>query len=300
VPRTTLVGTKKLEISAQDREQLRRYLLGQIVEADVSQVEERLMSESDVYEELLILEDELVDQYVRGQMPAAERASFERYFLQSSEHQQRLRFARAFSKYVDRAMSESGAEFKAEASPAGSPTNAAPAASPANAAHAHPVNPPAKTPRSWVWPFQSPALNYALAAVVVIAIVGIAWVALRSLRPGGPGNVFEATLVPGGIPREGGGIQTISIRPGADTVRLRLILPPEQYQDYGIELLTSDGTSLRTQDNLKSAEAPGQKSLQVDVPARLLKRDTYKLVLSGRTTGSYDKIESYNFRVATF
>ncbi|HXI23846.1 MAG TPA: hypothetical protein VNG71_08215 [Pyrinomonadaceae bacterium] len=246
------------------------------------------MSDSNFYEELLILEDETIDRYVRGAMSEADSASFQSYFLQSPEHRQKLRFARALSKYVDRALGESTGEFNAEAAPAALPEQ--------DSAGMHPDNSSAKARGFW-WPFQTPALNYALAAVVVIAIVGIAWVALRSSRPAGPGNVFEATLVPGGITREGGAIQTISIPPGADTVRLRLILPPDQYQDYGIQLLASDGTSLRTLEGLKSAEASGQKSLQVDIPAQLLRRDTYKLKLSGSTSGSYEKIASYNFRV---
>jgi hypothetical protein len=261
-----------------------------MVEADLSQVEERLMSEPNLYEELLICEDELIDQYVRGAMSEADSASFQNYFLQSPEHRQKLRFAQALSKYVDRAGVESTGEFQIEAAPAAFPM--------ADTAHAHPVSPSAKPRRFWSWPFQTPVLNYALAAVVVIAIVGIAWLALRSSRPRGPGNVFEATLVPGGVVREGGEIQTISIPPGADTVRLKLILPPDQYQDYGIELLASDGTSLRTLESLKSVQASGQKSLQVDVPAKLFRRDTYKLKLSGRTSGSSEEIASYNFRIA--
>src|SRR5205814_3695579 len=158
-------SNRELEISTQDLEELRRYLLGQMVEADLSQVEERLMSESDLYAELLIFEDELIDQYVRGQMSETDRASFESYFLQSSEHQQKLRFAQALSKYVDRALDQPTPEFKAEAVPAAAPV--------ADTDYAHPATPFAKTRRFWSWPFPTPALNYALAAVVVIAIVGI-------------------------------------------------------------------------------------------------------------------------------
>ena len=37
----------------------------------------------------------------------------------------------------------------------------------------------------------------------------------------GPGKVFEATLVPGGVVREGGEIQTISLAAGKFLCRLR-------------------------------------------------------------------------------
>ena len=110
-----------------------------MVEADLSQVEERLMSESDLYAELLIFEDELIDQYVRGQMSESDRASFEDHFLQSPEHRQKLRFARAFTKYVDRAVGQPTGECKAEAAPAASPV--------ADTDYAHPASPSPKARR---------------------------------------------------------------------------------------------------------------------------------------------------------
>lgn len=260
-----------------------------MVEADLSQVEERLMSESDLYEELLICEDELIDQYVRGEMSEADRASFDKYFLRSAEHQQKLRFARAFSKYVDRAVGEPAGAFKGEAEPAAPPM--------ADSAYAHPVSPSARPRRFWSWPFQTPALNYALAAVVVIAVGGIAWVALHSSRPVGPGNVFEATLVPGGVTREGGEIQTIKLPPGTDTLRLQLMLPTDQSSEYRVDLIASDGTLILTRSHLTAAETAGKKFLHVDIPALVFKRDTYRMKLSARSQGPYQNITSYIFEI---
>src|SRR5436190_9490399 len=77
-----------------------------MVDADLSLVEERLMSDSTFYEELLILEDELIDQYVRGRLSESNQATFEKYFLLSPERRQKVRFARALSKYVDSATIE--------------------------------------------------------------------------------------------------------------------------------------------------------------------------------------------------
>ena len=265
------------------------YLLGQMVEADLSQVEERLMSGSNLYEELSIIEDELIDQYVRAQLSESDRVDFEKYFLQSPEHQQKLRFARAFSKYIDRAVSQPTDEFKAEAAPAASPV--------ADTAYAHPASPSPKARRFWSWPFQTPVLNYALAAVVVIAVAGLAWMSLRSLRPAGPGNVFEATLVPGGVVREGGEIQTISLAAGTDTLRLRLILPSEPYPDYKAVLVDSNDTFTVTRDQLTPTDTSGKKMLLFEIPATTLRPDTYRLRLSARSTGAYEEIATYNFRI---
>lgn len=266
-----------------------------MVDADLSQVEERLISESSLYEELLILEDETIDRYIRGAMSEADSASFQSYFLQSPEHRQKLRFARALSKYVDRAGDESTAEFKTEAAPATPPEEDTPPER--DAAYVHHGSRTAKSLGFWSWPFQTPALNYALAAVVVVAVAGLAWLSLRGLRPAAPGNVFEATLVPGGVVREGGEIQTISLAAGTDTLRLRLMLPAEEYSNYKVVLVDSNRTITVTRDHLTPADTSGKKSLLIDIPATTLRPDTYQLTLSARSTGAYEEITSYNFRL---
>jgi hypothetical protein len=280
----------------QDRETLRRYLLGQTAEAELSQVEERLMSDSDLYEGLLILEDEIIDQYVRGALSEAESASFERYFLQSPEHRQKLRFARALSKYVDRAVSEVS-DIKADPStpvvapmPAVAPTPAA-----AEAANAGRVNVPPKPRRFSFWAL--PALSYALVCLVMVAIGGVTWIALHRGSPTAPGEVFEATLVPGGVTREGGAIQTITIPAGTDTLRLRLTLPAEQYESYRIELIAGDGNSVLTLDQLSATEISGKKALNIDIPAHNLRRDSYRIKLGARSTDGYEDIATYNFLI---
>jgi hypothetical protein len=45
---------------------MKKYLLGTLDADRKSQLEERILSEPDVYEELLLTEEELIDQYVAG------------------------------------------------------------------------------------------------------------------------------------------------------------------------------------------------------------------------------------------
>ena len=288
VTRNRLVGIEELEISEHDRELLRRYLLGQMAEPDLSQVEERFMSESKLYEELLILEDELIDQYVRGLMSQADRANFETYFLQSQEHRQKVRFARALNKYVDRAASAVNPIKQTEATPA-------PPTLESDNADNH-ARPPRPRPVRFRL-FSIPALNYAMTDILLMAIGGGGWLVVRNLRPANPGQIFEATLIPGGISREGGAIQTVTIPSGTDTVRLQLTLPAEQYSWYRIELIGSDGTSVLTREQLTPTDNAGKKLLRLDIRATTLRPDTYRLKLNGRSQGPYEEIASYNFRV---
>jgi CHAT domain-containing protein/Tfp pilus assembly protein PilF len=73
-------------------------LLGQLAEADDEKVELRLLSDSEYSEELDIITDELIDQYIEGGLPAEEQDQLERHFLRSSERRNKIRFALALKK----------------------------------------------------------------------------------------------------------------------------------------------------------------------------------------------------------
>ena len=60
---------------------LRQYLLGQLTEADVEQVELRLLTDTGYAEELDIIVNELIDQYVEKELSKEELQRFEEYFL---------------------------------------------------------------------------------------------------------------------------------------------------------------------------------------------------------------------------
>jgi CHAT domain-containing protein len=93
-----------MALNPQDQREIRLYLLGRLEPEHLAErVEERLMTEPDYYEELLVTEDELTDQYLSGELSAGERDAFERYFLRSPERVRRLRFAQAFDGYVSAA-----------------------------------------------------------------------------------------------------------------------------------------------------------------------------------------------------
>ena len=52
----------------QPQEGIRRYLLGRASSEDTALVEERFLTDSEFYQELLVVEDELIDQYLAGQL----------------------------------------------------------------------------------------------------------------------------------------------------------------------------------------------------------------------------------------
>jgi len=75
-----------------DATRLRMYLLGELGEDEASVVETRLVGSDDVLEELRATEDELIEDYLRGDLPPAERTRFEAHFLASPARRARLAF----------------------------------------------------------------------------------------------------------------------------------------------------------------------------------------------------------------
>lgn len=260
------------------------YLLGQLDQPSQTRIEEDLLTSATLYDEVLLAEDELTDKYLANELSDAERQSFESHFLTAPERRQKLRFARTFRRYVEKAAESSNQDSKA------------PSVEPVQPR----VDPIAKRPGLFSFlPFQNPIAAYALAAAVVIAVIGISWIGFNSLRrePRGSGKVMAVSLTPGQI-REDGATKSIAIAPETDSVQLNLEIPANEYQGYKAELLTSERESLLVREDLRSESVGAKKLINFKIPANLLKRDDYRVRLSGRSAaGSYEPLSSYTFRV---
>ena len=79
---------------------LRSYLWGDLNSDERQRIEERLMTNSATFEELLRVEDELIDSYLEGGLSEPEKEKFENFFLSAPERQQQLAFARALKRYI--------------------------------------------------------------------------------------------------------------------------------------------------------------------------------------------------------
>ena len=84
-----------------DSEQIMRsYLLGLSSEEEKTLLEDRIFADDAQFEEVEILEDELIDHYVRDELPADQRAHFERRIAQSASLRERVEFAKLFKSKV--------------------------------------------------------------------------------------------------------------------------------------------------------------------------------------------------------
>ncbi|HEX2521138.1 MAG TPA: hypothetical protein VHP35_03370, partial [Terriglobia bacterium] len=90
----------KLMSQTAEEKQICQYLLGKLAESEQRQIEEKLMTRDDLFQQLQVLEDELIDEYLHNTLSKTDRENFEKTFLSSPERQQKLQFARAFQSYV--------------------------------------------------------------------------------------------------------------------------------------------------------------------------------------------------------
>src|ERR1043165_6819285 len=84
-----------------DEKTIRQYLLGDMGGAEMSSFEERMMTDDDLFEMLLAVEDDLIDERAADELSPEERARFDSYFLATPERRERLELARALHEYAN-------------------------------------------------------------------------------------------------------------------------------------------------------------------------------------------------------
>ena len=79
---------------------IRDYLLGVSI-SEREEFEKRLMADKEFSNEVSIVEEELIQDYVDGNLDDSEKKSFETHFLVSKERTEKVKFAKALRKLVD-------------------------------------------------------------------------------------------------------------------------------------------------------------------------------------------------------
>lgn len=276
-----------MEQLAPQTEDLRLYLLGLLPPERQPPLEERLLTDAAFYAELLIVEDELIDDYLRGEFTARERDGFESHFMNAPERQQQVRFAGAFKNYV----AAQGAFNNSAASIESSPELE------------QKVESGKQSGGSGGNIFsrlrmRRPALAFSLAAVVLVLVCGVSWLAVRNLRPRETGQVLTVLLTPGGATRSGGDAQQVSVPTGTDALRLRLRLTADEFQSYRATLLNAEGATISTAENLKPEQSDGGQVVVLSVPARNAPPGEYQLRLNGvYADGRAESADNYRFTI---
>jgi hypothetical protein len=265
----------QLEGAEKGREQLRaignetikKYLLGSLEETRKTQLEERLLNDAQLFEEVLIAEDELVDHYVAGRLSVDDKVRFESHFLVTPDRIRKIQFGHTFQKYLE--LNDSAA---------------APLA-------AKPVN------RFQLWPLR-PVIAFTLVIIACLASLGLYW-GLIHKDGASSGKPHVITLAATGTTRSTGqGLHREAIPPDTSTIELRLVVLEIRYRTYKADF-ESETTKVTDVTSSRTREENGQKSVVFSVPSKQLPPDDYQVKLSGTDeAGEKEFIDSYSFGIA--
>jgi hypothetical protein len=243
-----------------ERQELRAYLLGTLDGDHKTQFEERILTEPGIYEELLLVEEELIDQYVAGELSALEQQEFESHFLITAERQKNLRFGKLLQKYAD---SHTNLTDELPIQSFSSP----------------------QTPRRrWAWMGIFAAILGCAGIIFVRGLVNkreAASVLQQTSR------VITVTLVPGSA-----GI----VSPKGAEIKLELKLTNPTFYIYKSELFR-ENKSLKISDKLRLESKGEQFVVPFTITGEMLSPGDYEVKLSGVDSGGDEFVDNYSFRV---
>lgn len=255
--------------------QIRDYLLGVLQAERRAEIEQRILSDDGFHQEVEIAEEELVDDYVSGELSAADRLSFEANFLASPLRRRKLQFARALRRTID--------------------------------TRTDVVRFPSTIPLARFYP-------YALAALVLIAaFLGVVdyqyakriredrdrlALLTRQIENSVPlgqivqGSVLQADLLPSGS--RSGPQPRFVLADGVLAVRFNLALPTGSEGLIKLDLLNDAGQPIISQQGIKIERKGDTNSASVTIETDYLPRGNYVLhVTPQRPAASFD----YSFQI---
>jgi CHAT domain-containing protein/tetratricopeptide (TPR) repeat protein len=79
-----------MSLDRDDEQHLKSYLLGELAQEEMRELEERLLREEEFANQVLLIEDELIEDYMLGELSSKERQQFEKYFLTTPRRRRKL------------------------------------------------------------------------------------------------------------------------------------------------------------------------------------------------------------------
>jgi len=309
---------------------IRQYLLGELSEQEQVEIEDRAFEDQRVLEQILAVEQDLIDDYVSGDIPEEQRQEFQQHFLASAERKKKIAFAKALAAVVNQ--------------------NPAPVIDRATA-------PSWRTKLAAF--FARPVTAYSFAAASLLLLIVGSWLVVDRIRlrseiaqlrtaqesqtaqnrqlekdlanerlqnqelMANRGTPLQQTLTPEirsespqqpttptspvvvalsllpGISRGSNSLPQLAIAKDVTLVRLQIgIDPQENYRRYRVELRTENGRQVLAQGNLLARTGSHGRSIPLSVPASALGNGRYELTLKGITeSGTTEDVGFYYFDV---
>lgn len=268
---------------------LRQFLLGNVTDEERQQIEALFLTDAEMKERVLEVEEELIDDYLEEALTTEDREQFLLQYGQTPEQQRKLRIAQSIREWAAAEMAE--------------PQSVPIAVSGGSL--------------STRWRMK-PALGISLALAAMILVVASVWLwSLNEQRnrhfaaeqelaqlnsasysPENPSQNLSLDLSPVAVRSAE---QIPEIKPRADVRVVELKLPwvqNDRYSTYQAEVRRADGAELFTIRNLQPVSEPGY-AVRVRLPVRMLRRGQYQIRLRGVTEAeSFSPVEEYRFSVS--
>lgn len=303
-------------------EKLRGFLLGDLPAAERAAIEERFLADEDFSAQVHVVEDELIEGYLRRELSARDHQRFEAAFLTQPRRRERVLVMKGVL-----AAANAETPLQAEQSPALWASVMA------------------------LFRFESAFAPYALAAVILLALSFGGWLLFsrfgerqnpqlaqqngNPIQTASPAASFplpsprntqpSQTPSPAGTPprtnptpvpkappagptlatiilrptlvRDPAAANKLTIAPSVKQVRVQLNLERNDYRSYAVRITTVDGR-LVWQTGSIPARTLNRPSITIALPARLLPTDDYLVEVSGvNSPASPENIADYFFSV---
>lgn len=266
----------QMQEQTQIQQDVRSWLLGLLSQEEGEWLEQRMITDARAFDEISIVEEELIDEYLSGELSERESAAFESYFMNSSERRQQFRVAKAWRSYVERE-DPFGRHIEPEAEKL-----------------------PSFVKQQSSFLASLNAWQVPLAAALAVLVIAVVWVSYRSsLTTSGPS--LAVFLEPAVQTREGGALQQVNVPRNVQSIELRAKLPKGQATHYRAVLFDAGGNTILINDN-PTTDTSGSEIdvVVVPVPAARLTRGQYRLQLdTSHPDGSRETAASYRFVVVT-
>jgi hypothetical protein len=278
----------------QDDGLIRRYLLSQLAEDEREQLEERMMADNSFFDAVVLAEDEMVEEYVQGELSASERAGFEASFLSTPEGRQQVTYAKALRKYLSPTLN---AEERVGEAPAAKRQIVE---RPLSAGLLTKKNAglPGRVNRPWI--FFRPSFAIPSVAMLLLALLGLSYFiihnrSIEDFRSGdielaqlnqrdlsnlsGFADLSRLTLVSDAT-RDSSELRTLSLKNLSELVLLRLALPPSIAGDnVRVNISNNNGTEI-TLENIKVYANQAGRDVRILLPRAKLAVGRYTVEIA--------------------
>ncbi|MGA9769882.1 MAG: hypothetical protein WBV94_12630 [Blastocatellia bacterium] len=306
-----------MEVSGEKKEEIRGFLLGQIDDQSSEMIEDQIFTEPDFAEEVRILESELIEDYVKGNLSPAERQLFTNKYLNTPAGTWKVQFEKVLREFAHEKLMTSAAPGVGLDQPSEGEKSAS---------HPRPGYRPDLSERILSFLIGRRVFVYSVIAVCLVLILSLVAYKLISTSGSGAGNllqakrraaekelsglnagtspsdvreVFSVNLVP--AQRDGGTIMprlVVTDNNSNDVVKLGLSLLNGKRSMYRAVIFDDRQNELFTISGLTPRDTQDGQQVWILVYTRLLPAGDYQIDLTSLSpNGAYEAEGTYPFRL---